>query len=599
MAEPIEFKAVRDLRFARERVWKVFRKTDWLNRSLGLPPVRYETKSQPEGGSEVRACARLAGLNVAWREYPFEWLEPEFYSVRRVFERGPFAEACFKFHFHELPAGSTRVEALSSVTPRNATGRILAATLLRAKAESQMLGILEHIDQFLSGNQPDAFPRLSRHPANQGALHEGLRKLREAGVESSFVRQIENLLANSADVELTHIRPLELATRWKCDSWQTLTAFLHATRCGLVDFRWEVLCPNCRSSRLPPARSLGSLKRTSHCEVCRIEFDGEFDKSVELSFSVNEAIRPCMDQTYCLAGPGGTPHVLSQVRLEPQEERQWKLPHLSRPVRVRSLQASRAAVLDPSAGAQGIPLEIVVRPSGVEISGHFRENAGARLRNPNAFPIVVSLDEITWSDDVLTAARVTNLQEFRDLFSSEVLSIDEEITVGSQVILFTDLRGSTAMYHGIGDAPAYALVRDHFSVITSAVSGHHGAIVKTIGDAVMACFSRVRDALLAVREMHENLHRLKASLVLKASLHAGPCLAVNANEKLDYFGTSVNLAARMVSCCQGGDLAVSDSLFQNAEVEDFLAPYRERAEPSEVSFRGFSEPQRVWRIPII
>ena len=118
---------------------------------------------------------------------------------------------------------------------------------------------------------------------------------------------------------------------------------------------------------------------------------------------------------------------------------------------------------------------------------------------------MLSLDQIGWSDDILTAARVTNWQEFRDLFSSEVISPDEEITVGSQVILFTDLRGSTAMYRGIGDAPAYALVRDHFVVLTSAVRRHHGTVVKTIGDAVMACFSRVDEALEAIRDMNRDL----------------------------------------------------------------------------------------------
>ena len=88
------------------------------------------------------------------------------------------------------------------------------------------------------------------------------------------------------------------------------------------------------------------------------------------------------------------------------------------------------------------------------------------MHNPNPFPVVLSLDQVGWSEDILTAARVTNWQEFRDLFAHEVISPDEDITVGSQVVLFTDLRGSTAMYRSIGDAPAYALVRDHFAILT-------------------------------------------------------------------------------------------------------------------------------------
>jgi class 3 adenylate cyclase len=223
-----------------------------------------------------------------------------------------------------------------------------------------------------------------------------------------------------------------------------------------------------------------------------------------------------------------------------------------------------------------------------------------RVRNPNAFPVLLALERIGWSDDILTAARVTNWQDFRDLFASEVISPTEQITVGSQVVLFTDLRGSTAMYRGLGDAPAYALVRDHFSVLAEATRAHRGTVVKTIGDAVMATFSRVDEALAAARRMHAEISAVRAAdgvpLALKSSLHVGPCLAVNANDRLDFFGTTINLAARMVECSLGGDLVVSDELFQRPEMQDFLQTAPLPPEPSEVHFRGFEAPHRVWRI---
>jgi class 3 adenylate cyclase len=89
--------------------------------------------------------------------------------------------------------------------------------------------------------------------------------------------------------------------------------------------------------------------------------------------------------------------------------------------------------------------------------------------------------------------------------------------------------------------------------------------------------------------------RADAPLVLKTSLHVGPCLAVNANERLDFFGTTVNLASRMIDCCAGGDLAVSDELFRRPEMSDFLLAHPRVPEPSEVRFRGFAEPHLVWR----
>jgi class 3 adenylate cyclase len=214
------------------------------------------------------------------------------------------------------------------------------------------------------------------------------------------------------------------------------------------------------------------------------------------------------------------------------------------------------------------------------------------------------LERLAWSYDILTAAQVTNLQEFRELFETQVISPHEQITVGSQVIVFTDLRGSTAMYNRVGDAPAYGLVRTHFDVLSQAVRNHHGGIVKTIGDAVMAVFSDLADGLAAVHEMHEKLPganpdpSMSARLSLKTSLHLGPCLAVNANDKLDFFGSTINLAARMVGSCKGDDLTVSDDLYRRPEMEQFLDTLNVTAEPSEVTFRGFDTPLKVWRVPM-
>lgn len=160
------------------------------------------------------------------------------------------------------------------------------------------------------------------------------------------------------------------------------------------------------------------------------------------------------------------------------------------------------------------------------------------------------------------------------------------------------------MYRGIGDAPAYALVRDHFRLLHDVIAEHRGAIVKTIGDAVMAVFSYITDALRAVYKMHLELARIgnapnRTPLALKSGLHIGPCLAVNANERLDYFGTTVNLAARLVDCCSGGDLTVSDEFYSRPETQRFAVENALTGNAAEMQFRGFETPTKVWRIDIL
>ena len=601
MEQIIHFRSEHDLPFPRELVWPVLSNTDWFNRALGLPAVQYEFQARAEGGSSTIARARIAGLEIVWQELPFEWLEPEFYRVRRILQRGPFREAIVALELQPQTSG-TRVIISSEVLPRNALGKLVAEKILFPKTRHDVHRIMRHVEEALRGQKHVALPRLTTHPVNEVALRSGLDKLRHIDLASDRIDLLERLIRESADVELTHIRPFAIAKKWDSDRWDVLALFLHATECGLLDFRWEILCPNCRSSRNQLVHSLSGISRTSHCDVCQIEFDAEFDKSVELKFAVNQAIRPRQEQTYCLAGPGGKPHVISQIWLQPGEERPWKLPALTQPLRLRSPQVKGSRTLDPEEFRELRPALIRTNASGFEIEygPQSTSDNSVRVHNPNPFPVVLSLDQVGWSEDILTAARVTNWQEFRDLFAHEVISPAEDITVGSQVVLFTDLRGSTAMYRSIGDAPAYALVRDHFAILTDAVRSHHGTVVKTIGDAVMACFSRVDEALEAVRDMNRKLAEgiRTVPLTLKASLHAGPCLAVNANDRLDFFGTTINLAARMISCCKGGDLVVSDELYQRPEMREFVSQYTTAPEPSDVRLRGFNDPRRIWRVEL-
>ena len=336
----------------------VLSQTDWINRSIGLPPVEYDLAPRPEGGSFVTARARLLGTRMRWRELPFEWLAPEYYRVHRIFETGPFKEARLGLDLHAQPGG-TRIVFYSNLEPRHALGRWLARRVLGPKATRDMRGIVAQAEQFLRGQTRAALPRLPVSAANETALQTGLKKLGAAGEPAEYLQLLEALLREAPDVELSHLRPFVLAQKWSRDPWAVTGLFLRATRCGLLDLSWEILCPNCRSSPQPAVTSLSQLKRDSHCDVCQIRFDAEFDKSVELKFAVNRGIRPRDEQTFCLAWPGGKPHIASQLWLQPHEERLCRLPDLAHSLRLRSAQVREAVTLQAGqAPARGERLAI-------------------------------------------------------------------------------------------------------------------------------------------------------------------------------------------------------------------------------------------------
>jgi class 3 adenylate cyclase len=190
-------------------------------------------------------------------------------------------------------------------------------------------------------------------------------------------------------------------------------------------------------------------------------------------------------------------------------------------------------------------------------------------------------------------------QTFRRLFRSERVDEREGLGIRQVTFLFTDLKGSTAMYERLGDLNAYALVREHFALLGAAAQHHSGAIVKTIGDAVMAVFSRPTDAISAALNILERIERFnrergEPSIILKIGGHCGPSIAVTLNENLDYFGQTVNVAARVQSAAGAGEICISEALYTAPGVSDLLSGYK--VVEFDAALRGVEGNASVYRI---
>ena len=176
----------------------------------------------------------------------------------------------------------------------------------------------------------------------------------------------------------------------------------------------------------------------------------------------------------------------------------------------------------------------------------------------------------------------------------------EQISVGTLTVLFTDLRNSTRLYREIGDATAFGRVMNHFDVLKKVITDEDGALVKTIGDAVMAIFRRpvgAVKAMLAAQEMLAAPADGVAPLTLKAGIHEGPCIAVTLNDRLDYFGSTVNMAARLEGLSTGDDVVISHAIYDDAEVRELMRAENLHAAPFEIMLKGFDEERfELWRV---
>jgi class 3 adenylate cyclase len=236
---------------------------------------------------------------------------------------------------------------------------------------------------------------------------------------------------------------------------------------------------------------------------------------------------------------------------------------------------------------------------------HLAPRPALRYENGTAHEQLFILERMAWSDQATTAAEVTALQLFRDLFASEALRPGQQISVGSLAVLFTDLRDSTRLYRQIGDAPAFGLVMDHFDVLRDAIVAEGGAVVKTIGDAVMAVFrhpaAAIRAILVAQRRLAAPPEGLRP-LFLKAGVHYGPCIAVTLNDRLDYFGSTVNIAARLEALSSGTDVVISTAVRHDPDVEALLAQAGEglSAGPMEATLKGLDHERfALWRVAMV
>jgi class 3 adenylate cyclase len=197
----------------------------------------------------------------------------------------------------------------------------------------------------------------------------------------------------------------------------------------------------------------------------------------------------------------------------------------------------------------------------------------------------------------LTAKRLLTNQTFRDIYRTDTLDVDQGLKITSLTFLFTDLKGSTELYDRVGDMVAFDLVREHFRVLHEIVAAHGGAVVKTIGDAVMASFPSPDRALAAALRMRDSVRALKKDLTIKIGIHEGPCLAVTLNDRLDYFGQTVNIAARV----QG--LARDRAIFATKPVVDHPGVARilesSGLSPAEqlAALRGVADKVPVFQIP--
>jgi adenylate cyclase len=572
-------------RASRSEAWAHVSNTLRLNRAVGTSRVSV-VERETSGLDRFEVRGRLGGIDVTYLERPFAWSEGEFFAFERTFLNGPARSLKTRYALADVPDGSgCDVTVRVDLVPRLA--------LLRPIVWFATKRTIAAVARFLAAIDDPRLAPVVVSSTDQDALQAARARLGAQG-EGLATRLVEHV-ATADDLDLAPIRPFALARTWSVDRLSLLRLCLGAVPAGLLELRWALVCPNClTTSQVLP--SLDALGERAHCHACDLRYDTDFDRAVEAQFFPHPLVRNVAVQPFCIGGPALTPHVLAQLPLEAGAEGSLRAPTEAGRVQL-FVRGGLTAWVHVTPGAPstvdvtltanelGFP-ELSVEPGGT-----------LHLRNESGQGRHAQLQRSGWVADAATAHHVATVPEFRRLLGAEALRPGLALRVAQVAVLFSDICGSTALYARVGDAAAFGLVIDCIGYGTAIVERHRGVLVKTIGDALMAAFVDPKDAAAAGAEMivrwpdFVREHALASSIDLKVGAHAGPCTIVKANEVLDYFGQTVNAAARIQHLAGPRELVLGEVL---AELVADSAGV-DRVEAFAAKVKGIDEPLRVVR----
>ncbi|WCL49542.1 adenylate/guanylate cyclase domain-containing protein [Leptospira sp. GIMC2001] len=570
-----------------EILWPKLIDTSSFNKRLGLPEMRYQ-----ENNGKLYGESKNAGIQMEWEEVPWEWEYCKQMNNARIYSKGfaRYVRTRYILYSHPTIENHSILLVYFGWIPRGLLGKIIlffGMQDLEKKYKSALFNLVQELrNNRLASNLQNTNIEKKHNPQSTneiGKLVIKLPKLNrfgklliEQGYERALVNQLFDHILNSDDNDLYRIRVKELANQWSVPFRNLLEIFLLGCRESVFTLSWDVVCPHCRGVRTE-LQHLGDIPKDDSCDVCEIDFETNKVNSIEVSFHIHPSIRVVQKRFFCAAEPATKQHIYFQKHLNPIDNYSTKLHLETGTYRMRIGGDKKYSVLE----VQNIPHEsdnikteenLLWSPNSLPSELRIESNLNLQLKNPENHKTSFIIESRKEDQFSLRPADLFNFQNFRDLFAEETIANGLSLDIGIQTILFTDIVGSTKLYGKLGDAKAFSEVRKHFIEIYRIISENEGAVVKTIGDSVMASFQSPVQSVQASVAMQEYFEGSTQDnfLKIRITINSGPCLAVNFNSNIDYFGNTVNYSAKLQKFSNAGDIVFSESIFRDAEVRNFL-----------------------------
>ncbi|HEY2366174.1 MAG TPA: DUF5939 domain-containing protein, partial [Polyangiaceae bacterium] len=457
------FKWSWSFRSSPEDLWPHVADTDCFNEAVGLGPVEVELGRESPDTTARAGHAQALGLEMRWREYPFEWIKNREHTVFRWYKEGPLEALWNRVELQPRADGGTDLTHEIAIIPRGVLGRVAALVEIGQRLRRAMDRVYRRVDEVIaSGAKTDPYDM--RHQPTAGErvrIETGRAKIVEAGFEKEAAQALEQMLLHEPARNLARMRPFALAERLGTTRERALEMMLHAAHIGLLEIAWDLVCPTCMVAHESRAH-LGEVTSHAHCAACETDYDRDLGSSVELVLRPHPDVRQTKAEMFCAGSPARRSHVLVQLVLDPGEERS---------VTLRLPPGEYAAAAFGAAGTASVAVspvgfarvgEIAVDARGVSARPAVFGDAGeivVRFVNETDEERSVRIERRDARGDSVPATMALTHPTFRDFFAGELLSYGQLLGVSHLYFLAVDASDKGALFATRGDAQACALLR--------------------------------------------------------------------------------------------------------------------------------------------
>lgn len=527
--------------------------TSRMNKTMGLPAWE---EAELNGSRVVRT--HVLGQEQEWVESPWTWIVNQEINQERIYKKGLMQKQTGKFRVLSAKTsdGLNQVEVsftwYGSPLLRFVIGPISAKFLKKAMTE-----YVHNQERIYFANVQaknlTLTPLRELNSQDENFIEAIIKEVQSAKPE--VLKSLLRYLVASDSLDIHKINPKKAAkdTGFKID--EVIEQLTKLTQSGYLALTWDVICPHCRGPQLE-ASKLRLVAESTTCQACDLEFSTQSDQAIEVTFKPQSKFREIGSVTYCAAEPAKKSHILMNWPVG--EMRSVKIDLKPGTYRARTLHGKKAwevKVEEKTSSQQKINLDFN-QPQITLASGETEISYSGSEKDFFVF------ETLAWIDERYLAGEALSNTHIRTLVNDDLLKSGVKLDIGEQIILFTDIVGSTPMYKRLGDNKAFIAVQDHYIEIENIIKANNGVVVKFIGDAVMAAFTDASLAFTANSKIHSAFRNNKDSLVLRTSFHIGQVLCVNMNVGLDYFGQTVNTAAKLQGWADGFETAVSEQTLQ-------------------------------------